>query len=355
MSNIDWTKSMSQTFEYYEVDPNTWKDIRRINNIKSCSIKRDLEAETLTSASINVLEQINECYIRCYLVVNQNRVDYKIPLGTFLAQTPSYTFDGKVKSISVEAYSPLLELKEKSPALGYSLLKDDNIMREAYRITRENCRAPVVETTSDELLLSNFVSNTSDNWLSFLIDFIDQAKFHFNLDEEGKILFSPDQKIEELQPVWTFNDNNSSILYPELDIVNDLYGVPNVVEVVCSNGTELHYSRVVNDDPNSPTSTINRKREIIFRDTEPNLPEFPTNQQIDDYAEKLLSDKSSVSYTVSYSHGYCPVRIGDCVRLNYGRAGLDDVKAMVKTQTIRCNSSSCEVSETAVFTKKLWK
>jgi hypothetical protein len=58
---------------------------------------------------------------------------------------------------------------------------------------------------------------------------------------------------------------------------------------------------------------------------------------------------------VSYSHGYCPVRIGDCVRLNYRRAGLDDVKAMVKTQTIKCSSGGCEVSETAVFTKKLWK
>jgi hypothetical protein len=355
MSNIDWTKSMIQTFEYYEVDPNTWKDIKLIENIKSCSIKRDLGAETLSSASINIINQLGECYIRCYLIVEQDKIKYKFPLGTFLVQTPSSVFDGKVRNVTMDAYSPLLELKEKSPSLGYSLLKDDNIMSEAYMITREKCRAPVVETTSNELLRSNFVSNTSDTWLNFLSDLIGQANYHFYLDEEGKILFSPDQKIEELQPVWTFNDDNSSILYPELDFTHDLYGVPNVVEVVCSNGTDIHYSRAVNDDPNSPTSTINRKREIIFRDTEPNLPQFPTNQQIDDYAEKLLSDKSSVSYTVSYSHGYCPVRIGDCVRLNYRRAGLDDVKAMVKTQTIKCSSGGCEVSETAVFTKKLWK
>ena len=355
MSEIDWTRSMIQTFEYYEVDPNTWKDIKLINNIKNCTIRRDLGADTLGSASISIINRLGECYIRCYLIAEQDKVKYKFPLGTYLVQTPSSSFDGKVQTVTMDAYSPLIELKEKSPALGYSLLKNDNIMSEAYRIVRENCRAPVVETESDKLLLSNFVSNASDTWLKFLIDFIGQAKYHFYLDEEGKILFSPDQKVEELQPVWTFNDDNSSILYPDLDLTHDLYGIPNVVEVVCSNGLNMHYARVVNDDPNSPTSTVSRGREIIFRDTEPNLPEYPTNEQIDEYAATLLSNKSSVAYSVSYSHGYCPVRIGDCIRLNYKRAGLDDVKAVVKTQTIRCDLSSCEVSETATFTKKLWK
>ena len=37
----DWLKSMQQTFEYYIVDPRTWKDMQLINNVKSCSINRD--------------------------------------------------------------------------------------------------------------------------------------------------------------------------------------------------------------------------------------------------------------------------------------------------------------------------
>jgi hypothetical protein len=61
-----------------------------------------------------------------------------------------------------------------------------------------------------------------------------------------------------------------------------------------------------------------------------------------------------VQYSVSYTHGYCPVRVGDCVRLNYSKAGLINIKAKVTSQSIRC-STGCEVSETAVFTKKLWE
>lgn len=351
---VDWTNSMEQSFEYYEVDPNTWKDIKPLDKVKSCTINRDDEADTLGSATIDVTDTLGECYIRIYLTIRQNEKQYKFTLGTFLVQTPSSSYDGKNRNVSMDSYTPLLELKENPPPLGYALLKGDNIMSEAYKIVREHCRAPVVETVSDKTLLDNFVADPNEKWLTYISDLIAQAKFRFYLDEEGRILFAPKQKVEELQPVYTFNDDNSSILYPEINLQHDLYGIPNVVEVVCSTGTEQYCSRVVNDDPNSPTSTINRGREILYRKTDPDLSGFSTKEQIDEYTKSLLESLSSVEYQVSYTHGYCPVRVGDCVRLNYKKAGLENIKAKVIKQSIKCEAG-CSVSETAVFTKKLWK
>ena len=80
---IDWTSSMQQTFEYYKVDPGTWRDVSIINNVKSCTISRDSDTDTLGSASIEIDEPIGECYIRVYLIAIQNGVRYKYPLGTF--------------------------------------------------------------------------------------------------------------------------------------------------------------------------------------------------------------------------------------------------------------------------------
>ena len=351
---INWSESMQQTFEYYEVDPNTWKDKKLLDFVKSSSINRDSGTETLGSASIDIDNTLGECYIRIYLVAIQNGVKEKIPLGIFLVQTPSSNFDGKVRTVSMDAYTPLLELKEKPTPLGYSLLKNENIMEQAYMIVRENCRAPVVKTESDKLLQSNFVANNGDTWLTFVRDLIAQAKFELQLDEEGKIMFAPKQTVNELQPVYTYNDDNSSILLPEVSLKHDIYGIPNVVEVVCSTGTEVYYAKVKNEDPNSPTSIQARGREIIYRDTSPNLPGFPTKEQIDEYAENLLKTLNSVEYQISYSHGYCPVRVGDCVRLNYTKAGLIGIKAKVISQNIKCDSG-CTVSETAIFTKNLWK
>lgn len=353
MAEINWSESMNQSFEYYEVDPITWKDKKQLDMVKSCTVNRDDNADTLGSATLDIDNTLGECYVRAYLIVNQNGNKFKIVLGTFLVQTPSSSYDGKTRKVSMDAYTPLLELKENPPPLGYSLLKGENIMHQAYLIIRDNCRAPVIETTSDKTLHDNFVSDTNEKWLNFVSDLIYQANYKLYLDEEGKILFAPIQKIDQLQPVFTFNDDNSSILYPEIAMQHDLYGIPNVVEVVCSTGTKEYTARVVNDDPNSLTSTINRGREILYRDTNPNLVGFPTEDQIDEYAKLLLEKLSSVEYEITYTHGYCPVRVGDAVRLNYKKAGLEGIKAKVTKQSIKCENG-CSVNETAVFTKKLW-
>ena len=350
----DWTKSMQQTFEYYIVNPATWKDVRRINNVKSGSITRDLGVETLGSATFDIEEPLGECYIRVYLITIQNEAKHKYPLGTYLIQTPSSKFDGKNKIVSVDAYTPLLELKENPPPIGYSVLKDTNIMETAYKITKEQVRAPVVAAACTETLFSDFVANTDDTWMTFLNDLIANAKYTFALDELGRILFSPKQDMASLQPVWTFDDSNSSILYPEINMDYDLYGIPNVVEVIYSSDDRCYYSRVVNDDSNSPTSTVSRGREIIHRVTEPILYGNPTDEQVNEYAVRLLRSLSSIEYTVNYSHGYCPVKIGDCVRLNYSKAGLNGIKAKVISQSIKCEPG-CPVSEKAVFTANLWR
>lgn len=350
---VDWIKSMQQTFEYYLVDPGTWKDVKLLDNVKSCTINRDSDAETLGSASIDITESLGECYIRVYLITIQNGLKEKHPLGTFLVQTPSSSFNGKVRNVSMDAYTPLLELKESPPPLGYSILKDSNIMKNAYQLTREHTRAPVVETECSTNLYSDFVANTSDTWLIFITDLIANAKYTFMLDEIGRILFSPKQDTASLQPVWTYDDNNSSILYPDLDMDHDLYGIPNVVEVIYSSGNDCYYGKAVNDDSNSPISTVSRGREIIKRITNPSLNGDPTEKQIQRYAEDVLRELSTLEYTISYTHGYCPVRLGDCVRLNYSKAGLTNVKAKVIYQSIKCEPG-CPVTEKAVFTTKLW-
>jgi len=349
----DWTKSMQQTFEYYTVDPDTWKDVDLLTNVKSCTIDRDLEAETLGSATIDVTETVGECYIRVYLKTIQNGITEKHPLGTFLVQTPSSPFNGKVRNVSMDCYTPLLEAKEKQPSLGYSILKGANIMDNVFQLVDEAVRAPVVPATCDKTLHDDFVANEQDTWLIFNADLMANANYRFDLDELGRVLFAPNQKIESLQPVWTYTDDNSSILYSDVTTEHDLYGIPNVVEVLYSSGNTTYYAKVVNDDPDSPTSTIRRGREITYRINNPDLYGEPDQDQIDEYAIRVMKELSSVEYSVSYKHAYCPVRIGDCVRINYERAGLFDVKAKVISQSITCKPG-CPVSEKAVFTVKLW-
>lgn len=352
----DWTSTMQQTFEYYTVDPGTWKDVKLLDNVKSCTISRDSEAETLGSATINITESIGESYIRVYLITIQNGIKEKHPLGTFLVQTPSSSFDGKIRDVTMDAYTPLLELKENQPPIGYSIKKGPYIMKTAYKIIREdeNARAPVVKVDDDKKLDDNFVSNTNDSWLTFIKDLIALAKYELALDEMGRVLFTPEQETASLQPVWTFDDGNSSILYPEISMNHDLYGIPNIIEVIYSTSKKgTMYASAENHDKNSPTSIENRGRKIIHRITNPNISTNPKQSELNIYAKRILREMSTLEYMITFTHGYCPVRLGDCVRLNYSRAGITDIKAKVISQNIKCEPG-CPVTTKAIFTKKLW-
>lgn len=350
----DWSEPMQQTFEYFTVDPGTWKDVQRVDSVTSSSITRDMDTETLGSATIDITESIGETYLRIYLVTIQNGVTERHPLGTYLVQTPSEKFDGKLKTYSLDAYTPLIELKENKPPLGYYVEKNANVMEWATRLTQEHARAPVVKASSKDKLYRDFIANTDDTWMSFNVDLMANAKFYYDLDEMGRILFAPKQDTASLQPVWTYNDDNSSILYPDISFERDLYGIPNVVEVIYTDNNDNYYARVVNDDENSPISTVRRGREIIHRVENPEFAGEPTQLMIQEYADQLLRELSSLECTISYKHGYNGVRLGDCVRLNYTRADMTDIKARVISQSISCEDG-CPVSETAVFTKKLWR
>lgn len=405
----DWSKSMQQSFEYYIVNPNTWKDMTLLTNVKSCTINRDIDTDTLGSATIDIVDPVGECYIRVYLVTVQNGISERHPLGTFLVQTPSSSYDGKTRNVSMDAYTPLFELKEKQPPLGYyipktvyykvdksgtkyietkeelktvvgSALKDnqipvkttngkqvytgvtpdgdvyyclsESVMDLAYRLVRENMRAPVVPTDCSTALDYDFVSDTDDTWFSFLRDLAANSSYEFALDEMSRVLFSPVVDAKAMQPTWTYSDDNSSILYPDLTTNHDLSMIPNVVQVLYSTTDGMFYVEAKNEDTNSPTSIQNRGREIVYRVTNPNVVGKPTDPQtkgqVIDLAKRLLKELSAVEYTASYSHGYCPVRLNDCVRLNYTGAGLSNVKAKVVSQTIKCGTG-CKVTEKAAY------
>lgn len=355
---IDWTRSMQQTYEFYTVDPDSWGDKDKITTITSCNIIRDAATDTLGSASFSCNNVLDEQYIRVYLRVKQDDINDRICLGTFLTQTPTDKFDGKQRDISLDGYTPLIELKQDNPSLGYTVRKNTQIMNTVYRLCMEHMRAPVLEARNDKTLFNHFVANADDTWFSYISDLMANAGFNFGLEPEGRVIFEPYIELSAMRPVWEFNDSNSSILLPELTNERDLFNVPNVVEVVYSTDEEIFTSTVVNDDPNSITSTVSRGHIVRHRDTSPNISENMSGDNaqayLDAYAEKLLRSLSNVEHELTYSHGYCPVRLGDCVLLNYGAANLRNVRARVIRQEIECETG-CVVSETAIYTTQLWR
>ena len=352
----DWTKSMEQTYEFYEVAPGSWNEIAPIRTITSARVSRDLGQETLGSASLTSTEDLGEKYVRFYLVTRQNGIKERFCLGTFLTQTPEYSFNGRVSELNIDCYTPLLELKDTIPPLGYTVFKGTKTMEQAYDIIHDNCRAPVPLLQNEtHTLVQDFVSDTSDTWLSFVTDLIANAEYQFELDEDSSILFKKTEDIKTVRPIFRFTDDNSSLLTPDIKDKRDLYGIPNVLEMVyTADNDEYYYALVENNDANSEISIPNRGRRVVRRISNPSFPGTPSEYEFQEYARQQLKQLSTLEHTVTFTHGFIPkVKLGSCVLLNYQRANLNNVRAKITSQSIDCKTG-CTVQATATYTTELW-
>ena len=87
----------------------------------------------------------------------------------------------------------------------------------------------------------------------------------------------------------------------------------------------------------------------LYRETSPDL-EDPTQEDVQAYADSLLTDLSTVDHEVTYTHGYVPaVKVGTCVELDLRRAKVR-ARAVVASQRIVCGTG-CQVEERAVWTE----
>ena len=350
----DWTRSMVQTFEYFKVDPITWADVELLTNVRSCKITRDYQTETLGSATFEIDGDFVEMYVRVYLVTIQNGVRERFPLGTFLLQSPSTEYTSTIKKIKVDAYTPLLELKENKPPIGYTLKRGTNITETVRMLVEDNSRCKISYTRNDVKLASDFVANSNDTWLKFITDLLSIAKYTLALDMYGKIFYRPITTNSSSGSKWTYRDDETSIIDSDISIDNDIFGIPNVVEINASYAGGGAFYRAINDRESSPTSTVNRGRKIIYRETNPREIGLVTKAAVQEYATRKLEELSTITKIISYTHGYCPVSIGDTITMNHSKYGIFNLNAQVLSQDIECIPGT-PVTEVALYSEKLWK
>lgn len=350
----DWTANAGHSYEYWRVDPASWRDKEPLGLVTSCSITRD-DSDVRGSADLEVGGDVSsEFYVREYLVVEQppgSGITERFCLGTHLVQTPTLEYTaGRVKR-KLTAYSPLLELQDTRPPIGYTSAAGTNVVSQARWICRTHGRLPVVAPSASGAITEPLVAADDDTWLTYMSALLAKAGLTYMLDPYGRISFAPEPG-PLLSPVWTYTDDNSSILMPDVTEEYDWFGIPNVYEAVLSKNDTCVAGSYENDSPASPLSTASRGRRVVERDTSPDVPDTATAADLANYAAKKLRELSVVERTVEYSHGYNGVNWGDGVTLDYTRHGLRAQGRVVK-QVIDCDTR-CLVEETASYTESLW-
>lgn len=346
---IDWTQGMSQTFSYFIVDPVSWLDVQQLTEVTSCKIIYDLDSELLYSASFTIDNRdFAEEYIRVYMECQQGDERERVPLGTFLCQTPKRKGSGNVMSLSVAAYSPFIEYQGAEPPFGAPI---GGQAYQAFRSITDRFHPPVVGTCEGESPIT--VTGDGESWIQPMRRALAPVGCECVPDMYGRTSIRPVIPTKALQPVWTFTDDNSSIMLPSYDETFDWYKLPNVCRLTWSEPTRYISAVAVNDDPSSQVSTVSRGREVTLTINNPEeLHVGCTQQEADIVAKMKLEEASTVEVTYVISHGYCPVQVGDAIRIRYNRFGID-VVAKVTNQELNCVTGA-EVRTTAKSVMTMW-
>ena len=348
---MDWTGSYDVSFSYMLVDPLSWADDQEIGAVASCAITRDLDMETLEQATFEIADADDgERWIRCYADVGQDGISERVCLGTFLVQTPRRSDDGKFSKLDCTAYSSLHVLAEAKPNAGYALARGSNCVDAARQICEQHGMAPVVYAESDRVLDDHYVAPSDASWLDIAKTLLAAAGMKVETSPWGEVVFAPDVPGYALSPTWTFRDDETSILLPEVSEERDWYGLPNVCVVTTPSGI---VGRAENADPTSRISTAYRGREVTLKIDDPDELRAGCSQEIADaYALRMLREASCIERSATIRHGYCPARAGDVVTVNAPDMSLN-MDALVKRQEVEL-STAFTVTSTLAVREELW-
>ena len=349
---MDWTSSLRIDWRYTLVDPVTWVDTDEIPFVRSCSVTWDADSELLVSGSLEIDGEIGEePYVRIWCDVVQGDLAERHAVATLLCQTAKGSTEGTVRTAEAEAYSPLLELSDDKPPVGWSVSGSAD---EAIALICSHMRAPYVRYESGVTLATAVVATEDESWLDMLWAVCEEAGLEFWVDGMGRLVFGPTAEPWALQPVQTISDTDPrGILFAEREVETDLFGIPNHFEAIRSDTGEWVKGEAWNDDPASISSTVRRGRVITHRETNPDgLPSGSSQLVADEYARTRLREESVITRTYTLDIGYLPLRLGDAIRFSDSKLGVEEV-VMVNGMELTCDVEA-RLSLTATSTEELW-
>lgn len=331
---MDWSKGFTGQYYMTIVDANTWRDVKRIE-ITGGSIKRE-SSGLIESADIDCVdyEQGTEKWVRVYLEARQNGDGERIPLFTGLDCTPDASYNGMLKTVSVQCYSVLkpaddiyLDLGWYAP-IGFS---GAEIIKQLLSVTP----APVEIEGESPALKESIIAEQDETNLTMIEKILKAIGWRLRILGDGTIVICEKATKESL----IIDPASYDIIEPEVSVEHDYFDCPNVFRAV-----EDDMMAIAKDESeDSPLSIQNRGREIWVQELNCDLNEDET---IAEYAYRRLKEEQENSISVSYRRRFVPnVTTSDMVELFLPQQEING-RYKVESQTVDIGNSN--VSEKVV-------
>lgn len=246
------------------------------------------------------------------------------PLGTFFVNVAGQDHNGASHSGKAELQSVLKVAAADCYGRTYTVPKGTNAVARA-RAVIEGLGLRTNKPSCPYTLASEMVFKPDDTWLDIANALLDAAGYAAcTPDAYGTVQMLPYIEPDLRQTVWTFADNDYSIMEPKVSDSSNAGDIPNVYRLTWENEEGSLWACAKNLDPDSPASYKSRG---YWQGMHESVSELDGSNQTQRLANlkalskrRLLDNTQAIEY-VEWSHPWVPVWPGDAVEVTYLAAG----------------------------------
>lgn len=341
---IEWSDGYTARWKVVSVDPVTWEDGDEIPGIRSVTINRDATDDypLLEQASLvidwDILDpDLEDGYYRIKMVASDqfSVTEERHDVSTVLIESDSGYIDKRYVEATATGYSVLQPAKDRLMRKGDYAPKGSNGAEYARGLLIEGGVIAPIEVEGGFTLDDHIVFDSRWSYIRAVWAVLDAANWCMRISGRGVITISPkpDTPVLELDRL-----NGMRHIFPGISYDKSRSGIPNVYYAISGDSEAV----AINDNPESRTSTVYRGREITEVDDSPVRID---NESLQQYAERMLSEMSTVVRKYSWTREY----LEDAVPFDLIHINLYDFNIFgdfrILTQTIKCDKG-ISVNET---------
>lgn len=240
------------------------------------------------------------------------------PLGVFIPTTQSLSFDTNSR-VTIQAYDRCQRVLDTNSATPVYWPRGTLYLDAIEQLLNAAGINTVFTTPNDAAF-----AEPREDWpagtpyLTIVNDLLAEINYKtLFFDENGAAVLEPVSTPEASQIRHTLDDGDpDTLVVLPITRKNDTFSAPNKFIVFCANPDkdENMVAVAVNDNPQSPISTVRRGREIVSVSTVDNI---ASQAELQAYAERLRNDSLLSGETVTVSTGLMPGwQVGDAVAMH---------------------------------------
>ena len=297
----------------------TWTDSPRITSL---NFTIDYEKDSFVPSMTEI--DFTTDRIKPYMEIRMHDGEWiDFPLGVFLLSSPTRVDENDIVYREIEAYDSMIIIDEDRFTTRHyipsgTLYTDavETILRSAGITTI------AIQSSSDALTASReFKVGTSKlEAVNELLQAINYTSVW--VDANGYFKSEPYVSPADRSPEYHYVDDELSIMYNGMEEELDLFEVANSWVLVESNPEKTPKVAVrINDDPESPVSTVNLGRTIVdFRE----IQDVSSQASLDSLADRIKTEASQVFGKLKFKTALVPFHeYMDVIRVRYTPLGID--------------------------------